>query len=250
MSRQPKNLAMYEAIRKSQGKHSITRTLEKIQEIETEKSMATVETSERAPDPKVKWSAKPKMASFYKERLEFSLPYPLVIVIVLGLIFAVLMAFRFGQMRVTETASATKIENRIATIEKQPAKTTNLVEAEKKVAVVVKEPVALATPLATEAVSGIVGQGVNSIVIVEYRQRTDLEPVRKYFSENGINTEIVRLGNSYFLISAEKYENFSPNTDGYEILQKIKEIGGNYKAPGGYETFGKKPFQDAYGRKF
>ena len=250
MGRQPKNLAMYEAIRKSQGKHSITRTLEKIQEIESEKTQASVETSERAPDPKVKWSAKAQIASFHKERLEFSLPYPLAIVIVLGLIFAVLMAFRLGQMQVRpETASVAETTNKIVAAVKKPAMTANIVQPEKK-AVVVQEPAALASPFAGEAVSSLVGQGVNKIVIVEYKQRTDLEPVRKYFSQNGIETEIVRLGNSYFLATVKKYENFSPNTDGYEILQKIKEVGGNYKAPDGYETFGKKPFQDAYGRKF
>jgi hypothetical protein len=34
------------------------------------------------------------------------------------------------------------------------------------------------------------------------------------------------------------------------MKQRIVELGATYVAPEGYESFGKQPFHDAYGRKF
>ena len=74
--------------------------------------------------------------------------------------------------------------------------------------------------------------------------------MKKYFSENGIETEIRKVGNWYYLISAEKYDNpEKAGTDGFAAKQRIVELGAKYKSPPGYGSFGTKPFSDAYGMK-
>ena len=92
--------------------------------------------------------------------------------------------------------------------------------------------------------------GDHIIVIVQYGTKKDLEPVVKYFADNGIKTRIEDKGDYYLLTTKNEYQ--SPQrqgTDGYAVLQRIKEVGKGYKAPSGYEPFGSTPFQDAYGKK-
>jgi len=92
--------------------------------------------------------------------------------------------------------------------------------------------------------------GDHVIVIMTYRLRKDLEPVKDYFNSNGIATNIKKQGDYYYLLTAERFK--SPKqrgSDGFYALEKIKKIGADYKAPSGYETFGAEPFQDAYGMK-
>ena len=49
----------------------------------------------------------------------------------------------------------------------------------------------------------------------------------------------------------DKYENPDrEGTDGYAAKQKIIEWGARYKAEQGYEPFGAKSFETAYGMKF
>ncbi|MBN1815796.1 MAG: hypothetical protein JW828_00455 [Sedimentisphaerales bacterium] len=92
--------------------------------------------------------------------------------------------------------------------------------------------------------------GQNVIVIASYGREPDLVPVQTHFAEQGIATEVRSLGDNYLLVTRQRYDN--PNrrdSNGYAALQKVKEIGAGYKAPSGYERFGSRPFQDAYGRK-
>ena len=91
----------------------------------------------------------------------------------------------------------------------------------------------------------------NVIVITTYGQRRDLEPVQQHFAAQGVATEIVMRGDRYFLVTQERYTDnpARSGTPGYAALQRIKEIGAAYKAPEGYEPFGSRPFQDAYGMK-
>jgi hypothetical protein len=75
--------------------------------------------------------------------------------------------------------------------------------------------------------------------------------VKQFYTENGVETEIRKIGGMYYLVTTSKYENpEKQGTDGYLAKQKIIELGAKYKAPQGYETFGTKPFHDAYGMKF
>ena len=93
-------------------------------------------------------------------------------------------------------------------------------------------------------------KGDHVIVIATYTKREHLVPVQEYFRSNGIETEIMRRGSYYLVVTKHRVE--SPRrtgTDGYQLLQKIRTIGAQYKAPGGFESFGRVPFQDAYGMK-
>jgi hypothetical protein len=92
--------------------------------------------------------------------------------------------------------------------------------------------------------------GDHIIVIVAYTKQEDLTPVAAYFKKNGVETEVVKQGSYYLLVTKDRFE--SPErsgTDGYKMKQTIKRLGANYKAPDGYERFSSTPFQDAYGKK-
>jgi hypothetical protein len=67
----------------------------------------------------------------------------------------------------------------------------------------------------------------------------------------GVATEIIEKNNWYYLVTKNKYDNpEKAGTDGYLAKQKIIEIGSGYKAPVGFESFGPKPFSDAFGMRF
>ena len=92
----------------------------------------------------------------------------------------------------------------------------------------------------------------NVIVLVEYKVKADLLPVQQHFANYGIETEIIKENDNYFLITKSRYENTEkPGTDGYKAKKKIIEVGTKYKgkAPAGYETFAPNFFRDAYGKK-
>jgi hypothetical protein len=92
--------------------------------------------------------------------------------------------------------------------------------------------------------------GDHTIVIMTYSRKKDLVPAKDFFAERGLETRIEKRGDYFFLLTANRF--MSPKrtgTDGYDALRKIKQIGAEYKAPPDFETFGEKPFQDAYGMK-
>jgi hypothetical protein len=185
-----------------------------------------------------KWPKKPKIVQLNVDRINISVSYQLAIAIILGLILLVLVVFRLGQL------------SRIG--EEKPVETeSGIVEMPKAVAAAAKrsEPAAVGE-VAAEA-RPIVSKGNNRIVIQTYLLRAHLEPVRRYFAQFGIETEIRKIDDWYYLVTKEKYENpEKPGTDGYIAKQRIIEIGAKYKAPQGYESFGTRPFYDAYGKRF
>ncbi|HPD47737.1 MAG TPA: hypothetical protein P5279_13825 [Anaerohalosphaeraceae bacterium] len=99
-------------------------------------------------------------------------------------------------------------------------------------------------------------QGTNVIVIQVYKQRRDLEPVKEHFARYGVETEIVRRGSYFFLVTKQLYHRcsvdstkFNEKYDGDVARKKIQEIGAKYKAPPGYESFAAHLFSDAYAEK-
>jgi hypothetical protein len=92
--------------------------------------------------------------------------------------------------------------------------------------------------------------GDNAIVIAAYTKKNDLLPVQEYFKKNGIETEIIQDGSYYYVISRDRFDTVNKSgSAGYQLKQKIKQVGANYKAPAGFERFASKPFQDVYGKK-
>jgi len=186
-----------------------------------------------------RWVNKPKIAQFNFGRIEMSISYPLAIALLLGLILLLLVAFRLGQMSASGKADSTAMLKNTQRAKFEPVVSSSQSKE--------KEQTSSFPPKFESVTTG----GDNRIVIQTYQVRTDLHPVRQYFAKFGIETEIIKLGDWYYLVTVNKYDNpEKPGTDGYAAKQKIIELGADYKAPAGYETFGSKPFRDAYGKKF
>ncbi len=236
MTRGRGRMALYEVIGKS-------KTLKELRPPEVQKpETKPVEKPAPAAAPEVKkparWPAKPHAVQLNSGRIEMSVPYPLAVVVILAVAAAILAAFRLGQgvpIRVSDDARTPAGENRNEQAVVQspviPAGRQEVPAAENR------EPVAAST-------------GDNCIVIAQYQTGRDLEPVGKYFAENGIETVIEKTNGWYFLRTKQLYENpLKSGTDGSAALKRIKEIGANYRAPQGNESFRPNLFNDAYGRK-
>lgn len=181
-----------------------------------------------------KWPKKPKLLQLNLDRIEISISYQVAVAVVLGFILLILVFFRLGQLSQSDEPEAS-VPEPVKTASKAPA-------AAVKAATERKAP---------EAVKAAEPSGNNRIVIQTYQLKSHLEPARQYFAQFGIGTEIRKIDNWYYLVTSEKYDNpEKPGTDGYAAKQRIIELGANYKAPQGYETFGSRPFHDAYGKRF
>jgi hypothetical protein len=152
----------------------------------------------------------------------------------------ILLAFRLGQFSQKAADSTARIER---SEQAEPAGRDTTTTTEKRLSP--KEP------LASDKSDVPTGTGTdNRIVIQTFQVRSHLEPVGQYFAQFGIETEIRKIGEWYYLLTKNKYQNpQSPGTDGYLMKQKIIQLGANYKAPPGYETFAPNLFKDAYGMK-
>jgi len=201
-----------------------------------------------AASAKIRWLNKPRIVQYNAGRVEISMPYQFAIALLLGLVLVVLVVFRLGQISYRSSQKATGSVAKMPEIVQKAAPKATVVAAPQKVAPVVeKTPV----PAVVQKVEPVKPKGDNRIVIQSFQLRADLEPVKQYFAGFGIETEILKIEDWYYLVTKSKYENpGKPGTDGYLAKQKIIELGAKYKAPQGSESFGTQPFRDAYGKKF
>lgn len=195
------------------------------------------------------WMKKPSMFSFNNGRVEVFIPYPIAITIVMGLALLLVVSFRIGQgfgksdggeIAVATSSETTVSVNDTAKVAKEMARSS-----------VSKRQI---TPVqaSASAVAGSAKGGDYVVVLAELKNATsarDMEPAKQYFDEQGIATEIKNVRGSYFLVTTERYDGFGRGTSGYDVIEKIKQVGAKYKVPAGYGGFGSKPFSDAYGRK-
>lgn len=241
MTRNREKRALYEVMSKSTWpKPRYDKTLEPLHpgEPDEDKQPAT-KFLPRMRGRTAKWLNRPRIVQFNAGRIEISMPYQIAIALLLGLVLLVLVVFRLGQITYRSSLKATG--SSAQTSADVPAGAQRVIQAEDKASV---------SPI-TQKVGPFKSQGDNRIVIQTYQLRADLEPVRQYFARFGVETELVKISDWYYLVTRDKYENpEKPGTDGYLAKQKIIELGAKYKAPQGYETFGSKPFSDAYGKKF
>lgn len=188
----------------------------------------------------VRWAIKPNMAQFNAGRIEFSIPYQVGIAVALVVLLAAVVLFRLGERAGSKEVAAKPVVNKPA--ESRPV--TQDTPA-------VKQPTAQETSAAAVAANQPASMGRNRIVLKIYQVRSHLEPAKEYFDKMGIATEIIEKNKWYYLVTKNKYENpEKAGTDGYLAKQKITEIGSGYKAPVGFESFGPKPFSDAFGMRF
>ena len=236
MARYRKKKALYEVISKTWSKPGGDKPLEQLPPEKSDKERPAGESTTRMPERVTRWPKRPRIVQFNANRIEVSMPYQLAIALLLGIVLLVLIFFRLGQLAKSEQGGITA---------PNAEQTTKGSEGSSKVAslsaVQTKEP----------AVTVQNPKGNNRIVIQTYQLRAHLEPIKEYFGLCGMETEIKKIGDWYYLVTKDKYENPEKlGTDGYFAKQKIIELGAKYKAPQGYETFGSKPFHDAYGQRF
>jgi hypothetical protein len=194
----------------------------------------------------VRWTLKPSFAQFNAGKIEFSISYQVAIAILLGLLLMAVVLFRVGQWAGSSKATVSAKPAVVKPAEAKPAPKPVTQNAS-----VLEQPVAQDAPVADAAANGAASTGKNRIVLKIFQVRSHLEPAKEFFDKMGVATEIIQKGNWYYLVTKNKYDNpGKAGTDGYLAKQKIIELGAGYKAPVGFETFGPKPFSDAFGMKF
>jgi hypothetical protein len=259
------HMALYEAVNKERFNAAQKKELSRLTQGTTEpaQSVSPIKPVTIPPQqPKntdVKqtvWAKKPKLFGINNGRIEFLLPYPIAITIVMALALLLIGSFRIGQAvgkgnigefgaKNTDTATETTIDLDTAKVAKEMARSVVAIHA-------ASSSVTAPPQAATATDTGIAKGGELVIVLAELKNGTnakDLEPAKQYFDEHGISTEIKVFRGSYFLVTTEKYDSVGRGTPGAAIIEKIGQVGAKYKAPSGYGGFGSKPFSDAYGRK-
>lgn len=110
-------------------------------------------------------------------------------------------------------------------------------------------------PTATETTAPpvVVSTGSNAIVIytIELDRKDILRPVAEFYHSKGIETEVITVSGKAALVTKAAFEQnpASRGTEGYVLLQRIKQLGPVYVEETQDTKFGVKPFQDAYGYK-
>jgi hypothetical protein len=236
-SRRKKSL--YEVMGEARLKSRHGKTLEQPSPEKVDKDEPTTESTVAVPERAVQWPRRPRIVQFNAGRIEISIPYQLAIAFLLGIILLVLVVYRVGE-GVGESAAKKQKNNpgRLLNQNNTAGQGQNTNTDRKMLSNNGKDKVAES-------------KGNHRIVIQTYEVRAHLDPVQRYFNQSGIETEIRTIDGKYCLVTKKKYENpQKQGTDGYAAKQKIIELGAQYKAPPGYETFGVKSFESAYGRKF
>jgi hypothetical protein len=239
--------ALYEVMSKARVKSEPGKAVEHIQPIKSDKNVPSVQQKSVAGVPKstAKWWRKPRIVQLNAGRIEFSMPYQIAVVLLLGLIFVIIAAYRLGQ---SSYPAQQQVVVQSEPVQREADSETPVEQASSDI--IPPSPPAEDTTVKTEVAEPAEPTGNNVIVLVQYHSMPDLAPVQAHFAKHGIELEIKLEGGSYFLWTKQRYDNPSrPGTDGYKALQKIKEVGKGYKAPEGCETFAPNYFSDAYGKK-
>ena len=256
MARNRGKKALYEVMSKARQKPGYGKSLapmppkssgEEGHEIERKNSSGTSKG-------RVQWSRKPRLIQYNAGRIEFAMPYQVAIALALVLILVVLASYRLGQFsyrpQELEPAQPSGLMRQVEQGNRTERAAVDIPPS--------SPPSIEAIPAQTERIETDVepnveptgSTGNNVIVLVQYHSPADLGPVQAYFEEHGITTEIRMRNGRYFLQTVDRYDNpDKPGSNGYEAKQKIIEIGKEYQAPLGYETFATHRFSDAYGMK-
>jgi hypothetical protein len=232
MARYRRKKALYEVMTKTKPSHG--RAADKSGPQESGGAETTVEKSD-VPEWVSRWKRKPRIVQFVGGRIEFSIPYPLAIALLLGIVLVVLLAFRAGEY------TGRSQQGFAGGTPKPVGRDDGTPVAPKRM-----EP----DPTGGTPKVPVGAQGDHRIVIQQFDKPRDLEPVQTYFSGYNIETIIEKRGDQYFLLTKNAYDN--PNlegSDGEAALLDIKQIGAGYEAPSGYERFAPRLFSDAYGER-
>ena len=247
MAKSSRRIALYELVNKARFKSAQQKALSSIGQV----PVSSVEPkNEQKPEPGVEdrpvpkvglvWSTRPKAVRFYPDRMELCFSWQVAIIGLLALAAMFLVFFRLGQIYSLKKTEVKKASQATMSVEKimpqsKTVETAGVSQSGEK------KPPKMVEPM-----------GENVLVITSYDLSSHLEPVKQYFAQFGIATEIIKKGPRYLLVTQDRFDNIEKaGSDGYEIKKKIMNIGANYKPPAGsgFESFGTKPFQDVYGMK-
>ena len=250
MARYRGKKALYEVMSKNRSKSGYRQTVEQIHPKKSEESnpaaINSIPASDKPRNSTLLWK-KPRIIQVNGGRIEISMPYQIAIALILGLILIILAAFRIGQFfQPTELQVTQELHT-----DSQQNESTGPAEHD-TVSNVKPSIISKGSTQKIKPAEPTKSTGNNVIVLTQYDRHIDLLPVQEHFRKYGIETEIVRERNTYFLQTVNKYDNPGrPGTDGFEARQKIIQAGAEYKgkAPEGRETFAPNYFKDAYGKK-
>lgn len=250
MSKDFRRTVLYEVIKQKYGKLPVSKKLGRSNSAESRESGYSEETAEASSAKQEKGTVKvwPVSQTFgpLARKRGLSIRYPIAGLLALAVVLGVLGAFKLRQLygpkeKQLPTPKVRAGENYVdSSVLSRQKVSTDLA----------------ATDEESAPARGAVGEellrpaGDHVIVIATYKQNEDLVPVKEYFDQNGIETDIQERGDYYFLVTKDKFQ--SPRragTDGNTALQRIRRVGADYKAPQGYESFAPNLFQDAYGMK-
>jgi hypothetical protein len=192
--------------------------------------------AEGAHNAKIHW--KPKVFQLHSGRVELALPYSAIAVFSVVFVLALVASFRLGQ-NVQPLA-------RLASQQPPPPATAQGTGAASEAMEGTNEEV-IPPAVGTNSPSPLVRPG-STIVIQEYHTPEDLIPVGDFFNSHGIGTEIVRTDSAVYLFTTERFSALSlkEGTSEYKLQQRIVELGKEYKAPAGSESFAINRFRGAY----
>jgi hypothetical protein len=247
MAKSSRRIALYELVNKARFKSAQQKALSSIGRV-------PVKPSEPKPEQKLEpgseeksisnaglvWSIRPKVVRFYPDRMELCLSWQVAIIGLLALGAIFLVFFRLGQIYSPQNTKVKKTSLVTASVEKIMPQ-SKIVETAAVPQSDEKKPFKMVEPM-----------GDNVLVITSYDLSSHLEPVKQYFAQFGIATEIIKKGSRYLLVTQDRFDNIEKtDSDGSQMKKKIMSIGANYKPPAGsgFESFGTKPFQDVYGMK-
>ena len=255
MARYRGKKALYEVMSKAKVKPGAGKTIEQLhpkQNEQEEQQNKDKEPVVEKPQAATQWWKKPRILQFNAGRIEFSLPYQIAIVIVLGLIALALIIFRFGQLSMANQETAGTVDGIANNARMNPTGQANTNRTPTANADVSRLPHSTSSgQAARQAPAAAQSTGNNVIVLAQYGAKPALVSVQEYFAGYGIELDIVLENGRYFLQTKNKYNNpMKAGTDGWQARQNIIKIGAAYKgqAPEGYETFAPRYFSDAYGK--
>ena len=176
-------------------------------------------------------------------RIVLVIPYNVAGAVILALVLVLVIAFKTGQISGRKNAFSQIADSTL--IESSGPRQGIDRDLE------ISRTIDLSTPeIDTQQERLMAPAGDHEIVVVQYAKPEDLKPVMDFFNYNGVQTKIEKRKDTYFLVTEDRYQNPArPGSDGNLALKRIKQIGLNYKAPQGFETFKPNLFQDAYGAK-
>jgi len=214
-----------------------------------------VKSEVKAPLPEkevISWTPKPVQC--HNGRIEITVSTRTGLIMIMVMVVGFLACFKAGQLY-PGLQSGTFIENKNNVSPERSwlpslslTKTNVRSQAESTISPV---PVKQASPTPQPAVKpAMLATTGNAIVIQEFTRSADLFAVGRFFSRQGVKTEVVRKGSTFFLLTQARfpYNPEAANTRGRVLLEEIRLIGQEYKAPKGLESFAPNKFKGAYGR--